>query len=220
MNDTANTPPDRLSNNPDSPYYDEAVLARDVGIRFKGAEKTNVEEYCVSEGWIRVAAGSAKDRNGNPLTIRLNGPVEPYFRSQHPTLRRPRSREMPLVRIDLIEGKPADYRKTIGDVVYEAIVDIMKAPQGDRFQIITEHPEDGLIADPKFFDIARTKDCVFIQVTLNHGRTLEQKRAFYKAIAEGLHARLKLRREDVFINLVEVAKENWSFGNGIAQYAP
>jgi hypothetical protein len=76
------TPPDRLSNNPDSPYYDADVLARDVGIRFKGVEKTNVEEYCVSEGWIRVAAGNAKDRYGNPLTIKLTGPVEPYFRDK------------------------------------------------------------------------------------------------------------------------------------------
>ena len=75
------TPPDRLSNDPRSPHYDEQVLARDVGIRFKGAEKNNVEEYCVSEGWIRVAAGTAKDRFGNPLTIKLTGVVEPYFRN-------------------------------------------------------------------------------------------------------------------------------------------
>jgi hypothetical protein len=74
--------PDRLSTDPKSPYYNEAVLARDVGIRFKGVEKTNVEEYCVSEGWIRVAAGTAKDRFGNPLTIKLNGAVEPYFREK------------------------------------------------------------------------------------------------------------------------------------------
>jgi uncharacterized protein DUF3297 len=72
--------PDRLSTNPASPYYDAAVLERNVGIRFNGAEKTNVEEYCVSEGWIRVAAGKAKDRAGNPLTIKLTGRVEPYFR--------------------------------------------------------------------------------------------------------------------------------------------
>ena len=77
-------PPDRLSNNPASPYHDADVLARDVGIRFKGVEKTNVEEYCVSEGWIRVAAGTAKDRFGNPLTIKLNGMVEPYFREKKP----------------------------------------------------------------------------------------------------------------------------------------
>ncbi len=74
------TLPDRLSVNPDSPFYNEAVLTRDVGIRFEGKEKTNVEEYCVSEGWVRVAAGNAKDRKGNPLTIKLKGLVEPYFR--------------------------------------------------------------------------------------------------------------------------------------------
>jgi hypothetical protein len=73
-------PPDRLSNNPKSPHYDEAALRRGIGIRFKGVERTNVEEYCVSEGWIRVPAGNAKDRNGNPMTIRLKGNVEPYFR--------------------------------------------------------------------------------------------------------------------------------------------
>jgi hypothetical protein len=74
------TPPDRLSTDPDSPYYDEALLARGIGIRFAGQEKTNVEEYCVSEAWIRVAAGKALDRKGKPLTIKLKGPVEPYFK--------------------------------------------------------------------------------------------------------------------------------------------
>ena len=74
--------PDRLSVDPRSPYYNADVLARDVGIRFKGAEKTNVEEYCVSEGWVRVAAGSSKDRFGNPVTMKLSGPVEPYFRDE------------------------------------------------------------------------------------------------------------------------------------------
>ncbi|WP_424627709.1 DUF3297 family protein [Bradyrhizobium sp. SYSU BS000235] len=74
--------PDRLSNDPRSPYYNAEVLARDVGIRFKGADKNNVEEYCVSEGWVRVAAGSAKDRFGNPVTIKLTGTVEPYFRDK------------------------------------------------------------------------------------------------------------------------------------------
>jgi hypothetical protein len=74
--------PDRLSTDPKSPYYNEAVLARDVGIRFKGVEKTNVEEYCVSEGWVRVTAGNARDRHGNPLTIKVHGPVGPYFRDK------------------------------------------------------------------------------------------------------------------------------------------
>jgi hypothetical protein len=79
------TPPDRLSTDPHSPHYDAAVLERDVGVRFNGVEKTNVEEYCVSEGWIRVAAGKTKDRLGNPLTIKLTGKVEPYFRAESET---------------------------------------------------------------------------------------------------------------------------------------
>ncbi len=75
-------PPDRLSTDPSSPYYDEEVLKRDVGIRFKGVEKTNVAEYCISEGWIRVEAGKTKDRYGNPLTIKLTGAVEAYFKDE------------------------------------------------------------------------------------------------------------------------------------------
>ncbi len=74
------SPPDRLSNDPRSPYFNAEALTRDVGVRFKGVEKTNVEEYCVSEGWIRVAAGKSLDRHGNPLTVKLTGPVEAYFR--------------------------------------------------------------------------------------------------------------------------------------------
>ena len=77
-------PPDRLCIDPRSPYFNEEALARDVGIRFKGVEKTNVEEYCVSEGWIRVAVGNAKDRFGNPLTIKLTGKVEAYFKNKKP----------------------------------------------------------------------------------------------------------------------------------------
>jgi hypothetical protein len=74
-------PPDRLSVNPKSPYYDEAILARDVGVRFNGIEKTNVEEYCVGEGWVRLAVGRTVDRAGNPMTLKLKGKVEPYFRN-------------------------------------------------------------------------------------------------------------------------------------------
>ncbi len=75
------TPPDRLASNPKSPFYDEAVLARGVGIKFKGEEKTNVDEYCVSEGWVRLAVGKTLDRHGNPMTVKLQGTVEPYFRN-------------------------------------------------------------------------------------------------------------------------------------------
>ena len=78
------TPPDHLSNNPTSPHYDEAILVRGIGIRFNGTERNNVEEYCVSEGWIRVAVGKTLDRRGRPLTMQLRGTVEPYFRSDPP----------------------------------------------------------------------------------------------------------------------------------------
>ena len=77
---TSDTLPDRLSVNPRSPHYNEELLKRDVGVRFNGVDKNNVEEYCVSEGWIRVAAGKTLDRQGNPMTIKLQGKVEPYFR--------------------------------------------------------------------------------------------------------------------------------------------
>ena len=76
------TPPDRLSTDPDSPHYDAALLERGIGIRFAGQEKTNVEEYCVSEGWVRLTVGSTVNRKGEPMTIKLQGPVEPYWRDQ------------------------------------------------------------------------------------------------------------------------------------------
>ena len=126
---------------------------------------------------------------------------------------------MPLVRIDLARGKSAAYRKTVGDVVYDAMLETLKAPKDDRFQVITEHHAEDFVFDPSYLGVMRSPDCIFIQVTLNAGRTLEQKQAFYQAIADGLHRRLKLRREDTVINLVEVSKENWSFGNGEAPYA-
>jgi 4-oxalocrotonate tautomerase len=126
---------------------------------------------------------------------------------------------MPLVRIDLADGQTEEYRRTIGDVVYEAMVATLNVPKDDRFQIIAEHPASDFIVDPSYLGIARSAGCIIIQVTLNDGRTVDMKRAFYKAVADGLHQRLVLRREDVIINLIEVRKENWSFGNGAAQYA-
>lgn len=125
---------------------------------------------------------------------------------------------MPLVRIDLALGKSADYRRAIGEVTYDAMVETLSVPQGDRFQLITEHPADGFVFDTSYLGVQRSPDCIFIQVTLNEGRTVEKKLAFYKALVDGLHQRLNLRREDVVINLVEVKKENWSFGYGEAQY--
>jgi 4-oxalocrotonate tautomerase len=126
---------------------------------------------------------------------------------------------MPLARIDLPAGKPADYGRAVADVVYEAMVAMLNAPENDRFQVISRHTRDTLIMDPTYLGIERSADALIIQLTLNEGRTVEVKKAFYKAVADGLHERVELRREDVFINLVEVKKENWSFGNGIAQYA-
>ncbi len=126
---------------------------------------------------------------------------------------------MPLARIDVLEGKPAAYRQTLSAVVHDAIVNVLAAPAEDRFQVITEHPLENHIFSPSYLGIAHTEDIVFIQITLNAGRSVETKKAFYKAVADGLHAQLRLRREDVFIVLTEVPKENWSFGNGEAQYA-
>ena len=126
---------------------------------------------------------------------------------------------MPLVRIDLPRGKSTEYRRTLGDVVYEAMIQTINVPANDRFQIITEHPPEELIVDRTYLGIERSADCVLIQVFLNEGRTTELKKAFYRAIADGLNQRLGLRKQDVFINLVEMKKENWSVGNGEAQYA-
>jgi phenylpyruvate tautomerase PptA (4-oxalocrotonate tautomerase family) len=125
---------------------------------------------------------------------------------------------MPFVRIDLQEGKPSKYRQTVGEVVYDALVSI-GVPANDRFQVITEHPADGFVFDRSYLDIQRSEALIMIQITLNEGRTLDLKKQLYKRVADGLHSRLSIRREDVFISLIEVKKENWSFGNGEAQYA-
>ena len=126
---------------------------------------------------------------------------------------------MPLVRIDLRLGKSTAYRAAISQIVYDAMAAVLNVPANDRFHVITEHDSDGLIYDPKYLGIQRTDDVVFIEITLSQGRTLEQKKAFYRAVADGLATNPGLRQEDVFIVLVEVVKENWSFGNGLASYA-
>lgn len=126
---------------------------------------------------------------------------------------------MPLVRISLMQGKPAHYGKEVGEVVYQAMRSAIAIPAHDHFQVITEHVLNSLIYDPTYLDIERTDDFLVIQITLNEGRTLEAKKALYQEIAQRLHTTLGIRTEDVLINLIEVKKENWSFGNGIAQYA-
>ena len=126
---------------------------------------------------------------------------------------------MPLVRISLMKGKSAGFGKKVGEVVYRTMVDTINVPAKDNFQVITEHDKNSLIYDPSYLDIRRMAGVIFVQITLNEGRTVEMKKAFYKTVAERLNKELGVRMEDVWINLVEVKKENWSFGNGIAQYA-
>lgn len=127
---------------------------------------------------------------------------------------------MPLVRISLVKGKPAGHARAIGDAVHEALVETINVPPRDRFQLITEHEPGDLIYDPCFLGIDRSPDIVIVQITISAGRTLEQKRSLYRRIARRLAERAQVRPEDVWINLVEVPRENWSFGNGMASYAP
>jgi 4-oxalocrotonate tautomerase len=116
-------------------------------------------------------------------------------------------------------SKPESHKQKISDVVHRAMVETVNVPPLDRFQIITEHSKGDFIYDAQYLNIARTDDLVIIQITLNAGRTTELKKALYRRIAELLHLEAGIRKEDVFISLVEVSKENWSFGNGEAQYA-
>jgi len=125
---------------------------------------------------------------------------------------------VPLVRIDLREGKPSTYREAVSRVVHEALVSV-GVPKDDRFQLIAEHNAENFVFDLNSLDIRRSEDLVIIQITWNEGRTVEQKKALYKAIADGLAAKVSLRREDVFISLIEVKRENCLFGAGVAQYA-
>jgi len=127
---------------------------------------------------------------------------------------------MPLVRISLMKGKPQGFGKKVGEIVYRAMMDTINVPAKDNFQIITEHDRDSLIYDPSYLDISRTDGVIIIQITLNEGRTVDLKKAFFQAVAQRLNKELGVRTEDVFIGLVEVKKENWSFGKGVAQYAP
>jgi 4-oxalocrotonate tautomerase len=126
---------------------------------------------------------------------------------------------MPLVRVALRQGKSAAYKQAIGDGIYQAMLETFGVPKEDRFVVVSEHAESEFQFSKTYLDIARTDDLVIIQITANNTRTVEQKKAFFARIAELLSQNPGLRKEDVFISLVEVAKENWSFGNGIAQYA-
>jgi len=125
---------------------------------------------------------------------------------------------MPFVRIDLREGKSAEYRKALGDGVHRAMMEALAIPPDDRFQVITEHPAEGLIYDPQYLGVKRSDNVVFVQITLSAGRKPQQKRKLFKRMAEILAEAPGLKSADLVINLVEVVWENWSFGNGEAQY--
>lgn len=128
---------------------------------------------------------------------------------------------MPLVRIDVAAHTSSQTVATIGDVIYQALRSTASVPEHDNFQIVHRHAENELVHPAAgYLGVTYTKDLVFIQITWNEGRTTEVKKAFFKAVAEGIHERAGLRREDVFINLIETKRENWSFGNGDMHYGP
>ena len=126
---------------------------------------------------------------------------------------------MPLIRISLRAGKPADYRRAIAENVYESLRETFNVPDNDFFATVDELEPRDFIYDRKYFNIERTDDVVLIQLTVSNTRTVEQKKALYGRIVERLRKNPGLRPQDIFLNLLEVAKENWSFGNGEAQYA-
>jgi len=125
---------------------------------------------------------------------------------------------MPLVRISLREGKSEQYRKALADGVHQALVEAVDAPPQDRFQLISEYSANDLIYDPAYLGIDRTDGIVFVQITLSAGRKPGQKKKLYQRMAEILAKTPGLRPQDLMINLVETQWENWSFGNGEAQY--
>ena len=126
---------------------------------------------------------------------------------------------MPLVRVSVRKHYSSEQLATIGDIVYRAMNDTLNVPEHDNFQVLTRHDDDCLVFDAQYLGIKRSEGFVMIQITLNQGRSVELKKAFYQKVASELNEQLSIRLEDVFINLVEVLPENWSFGGGVAQYA-
>jgi 4-oxalocrotonate tautomerase len=126
---------------------------------------------------------------------------------------------MPFVHISLRTGKTEAYRQALFDGVYRALRETFNVPEDDQFMVMTEHVAANFRYGASYLDIARSDDLVFIQITANNTRTVEQKKALFQRIAALLQESPGLRPEDVFVNVVEVVKENWSFGHGLAQYA-
>jgi len=125
---------------------------------------------------------------------------------------------MPLVRISLREGTAPEYRKAIADGIHRAMIETIAIPPADHFQVVPEYTADGLIYDPSYLGVERSDRVVFVQITMSFGRKPQQKRALFRCMAEILAQSPGLRPQDLLINLVEVAWENWSFGNGEAHY--
>jgi 4-oxalocrotonate tautomerase len=126
---------------------------------------------------------------------------------------------MPFTRIAVRAGKPAAYRKALTEGIQHSLIEIFNVPEDDMFMVVTEHDQDNFFYGKHYLDIQRSDDLVMIQITANNTRTVELKKALYKRIAERLAESPGVRPEDVLVNLVDVPKENWSFGNGIGQYA-
>jgi len=126
---------------------------------------------------------------------------------------------MPFVRVHIRRGETREYRKAILDNIYEAMLETFNVPKDDKFMVVDEYDPDNFVFDKTYLNIARSDKLVLIQITANNTRTIDQKKALYARIVERLGEDPGIRSEDVFISLVEVLKENWSFGNGLAQYA-
>ena len=126
---------------------------------------------------------------------------------------------MPLIRVSLLEGKSPEYKQKVSDVIHRCIVEKISAPAEDKFQIFHEHSASSFFFAPTYLGIPHTQDLIIIQITMNEGRTVELKKGLYQGLADGLHEAVGVKKSDVFVSLVEVPKVNWSFGDGIAQYA-
>ena len=121
---------------------------------------------------------------------------------------------MPFARIDLAKGKPAQYRATLADIVYKGILEVLKAPDGDRFIVVNEHEPENLIYDPTFLGMKRSPDFILIQVTSTVGNNKDSKFALFRYIADELQSKLSVRPDDVMVNTVFVDRSDWSFGRG------
>lgn len=126
---------------------------------------------------------------------------------------------MPMTRVSVKRGKSAEFKRALLDNIYEAMRETFNCPEDDKFLLLSEHEGDDFCYSRNYLGIARTDDLVIIQITCNNTRTVDMKKALYRRVVERLAAAVRMRPEDVFISLVEVAPENWSLGNGEAQYA-